>query len=156
MEGVPAADLAAWKKRQAEESGVPNPDEQRPKKPRFAQVALTPADAKAQLAAHRALMGLVPAAVAPVAAPSPFGVPPPVQNGFPVAPTPIPGMPGLAFLSFFRALGVLTSIALYSLPPPPPGFIPPPGLAFPPPGFPMPPGCVSHSLQSEFGVKTAD
>jgi len=101
MEGVPAADLAAWKKRQAEESGVPNPDEQRPKKPRFAQVALTPADAKAQLAAHRALMGLVPAAVAPVAAPSPFGVPPPVQNGFPVAPTPIPGMPGLAFLSFF-------------------------------------------------------
>jgi len=100
MEGVPAADLAAWKKRQAEESGVPNPDEQRPKKPRFAQVALTPADAKAQLAAHRALMGLVPA-VAPVAAPSPFGVPPPVQNGFPAAPTPIPGMPGSVRFRFF-------------------------------------------------------
>jgi len=48
---------------------------------------------------------------------------------------------------FFRsALEVLTRIVLFSLPPPPPGFIPPPGLAFPPPGFPMPPGCVSHSL----------
>jgi len=58
---------------------------------------------------------------------------------------------------FFRsALEVLTRIVLFSLPPPPPGFIPPPGLAFPPPGFPMPPGCVSHSLQSEIGHETAD
>ncbi|GAA5935403.1 hypothetical protein JCM1841_001946 [Sporobolomyces salmonicolor] len=84
MEGVPAPDLAAWKKRQAEESGLPNPDEQRAKKPRYAQIALTPAEAKAQLAAHRALMGLQPAsapaampdagAIPPV--PSPYGVPP--------------------------------------------------------------------------------
>lgn len=89
MEGVPAADLAAWKKRQAEESGVALPDDQHrgPKKPRYAQVALTPEEAKSQLAAHRMLMGLVPntATVQPTV---------PV----PAAPTPVPapmaGMPG--------------------------------------------------------------
>ncbi|GAA6009335.1 hypothetical protein JCM11491_004277 [Sporobolomyces phaffii] len=114
MEGVPAADLAAWKKRQAEESGVPLPDDQqRPKKPRFAQVALTPAEAKAQLAAHRALMGLVPN-VADIA-PTPLAVP---VAQTPLAPPPIAGMPGL--------------------PPPPPGFAPPPGF-IPPPGMPFPP-----------------
>ncbi|GAA5821502.1 hypothetical protein JCM10212_001492 [Sporobolomyces blumeae] len=148
MEGVPAADLAAWKKRQAEESGVPNPDDQpqRPKKPRYAQVALTPEEAKVQLAAHRALMGLVPvAAVAnpetaivapaqvasvPVGA-SPYAVPPPPPAAAGAAPTPVPGLPGL--------------------PPPPPGFMPPPGfvppagMPFPPPGglpFPIPPGML--------------
>ncbi|GAA5977276.1 hypothetical protein JCM21900_002215 [Sporobolomyces salmonicolor] len=150
MEGVPAPDLAAWKKRQAEESGLPNPDEQRAKKPRYAQIALTPAEAKAQLAAHRALMGLQPAsapaampdagAIPPV--PSPYGVPPVGFGATPLAGgagTPLAGLPGL--------------------PPPPPGFIPPPpgfipppgglpfpppgGLPFPPPGglhFPLPPG----------------
>ncbi|GAA5933901.1 C2H2-type zinc finger protein [Sporobolomyces koalae] len=108
MEGVPAADLAAWKKRQAEEAGIPT-DEQRPKKARFAQVALTPAEAKAQLAAHRILMGLVPAPVDAAVA-IPLAAPP--------APVPVPGMP--------------------PVPAPPPGFMPPPGFA-PPPGMPFPP-----------------
>ncbi|KWU44110.1 hypothetical protein RHOSPDRAFT_5847, partial [Rhodotorula sp. JG-1b] len=58
MEGIPAADLAAWKRRTAEELGLPNPDDPtRPKKHQWAQVALTPAEAKQQLAAHKALMG---------------------------------------------------------------------------------------------------
>jgi hypothetical protein len=93
MEGVPAADLAAWKKRQAEESGVPNPeDQQRQKKPRYAQVALTPAEAKAQLAAHRALMGLVPNVAAVV--PSPLVNPAATPIAPPPMPAPIPGMPG--------------------------------------------------------------
>ncbi|GAA5831539.1 hypothetical protein JCM3766R1_001797 [Sporobolomyces carnicolor] len=130
MEGVPAADLADWKKRQAEESGVPLPDDQqRPKKPRFAQVALTPAEAKAQLAAHRALMGLVPNVAAVI--PTPLAAPAaPTPIAPPAMPAPVPGMPGL--------------------PPPPPGFMPPPGLPFPPPGFPglppPPPGFPGFGL----------
>lgn len=94
MEGVPAADLADWKKRQAEESGVPLPDDQqRPKKPRFAQVALTPAEAKAQLAAHRALMGLVPNVAAVI--PTPLAAPAaPTPIAPPAMPAPVPGMPG--------------------------------------------------------------
>ncbi|GAA5946458.1 hypothetical protein JCM3765_000252 [Sporobolomyces pararoseus] len=136
MEGVPAADLAAWKKRQAEESGMPNPeDQQRQKKPRYAQVALTPAEAKAQLAAHRALMGLTPN-VATVL-PSPLAAPAaPTPLAAPSIPAPLPGMPGLP-------------------PPPPgfappPGFVPPPGMPFPPPGFPglppPPPGFPGFGL----------
>ncbi|GAA5909724.1 C2H2-type zinc finger protein [Sporobolomyces salmoneus] len=125
MEGVPAADLAAWKKRQAEESGMPNPeDQQRQKKPRFAQVALTPAEAKSQLAAHRALMGLVPNVATVI--PSPLAAPP-AQTPLAAPPMPIPGMPL-----------------------PPPGFVPPPGLPFPPPGFPglppPPPGFPGFGL----------
>ncbi|POY72443.1 hypothetical protein BMF94_4269 [Rhodotorula taiwanensis] len=127
MEGIPAADLAAWKRRTAEELGLPNPDDMKPKKPRWAQIPLTPAEAKAQLAAHKALMGLVdakPVAAATVVAPAP---PPP--SG-PVAVIPPPnGAPPFA----------------NGMPPPPPGFMPPPGIApppagmpFPPPGFPMP------------------
>ncbi|GAA5868489.1 hypothetical protein JCM1840_007015 [Sporobolomyces johnsonii] len=142
MEGVPAADLAAWKKRQAEESGLPNPDEQRAKKPRYAQIALTPAEAKAQLAAHRALMGLQPASAS--AATPDAGAIPPIPPSY--------GVPPVGFGATPPVGGAGTPLAgLPGLPPPPPGFIPPPpgfipppgGLPFPPPGglpFPLPPG----------------
>ncbi|GAA5884416.1 hypothetical protein JCM6882_005244 [Rhodosporidiobolus microsporus] len=129
MEGVPAPDLAAWKKRQAEELGLPNPDEQRAKRPRYAQVALTPAEARAQLAAHKELM---------------FGVAPtPVVT----IPLPPPGAAGVPPPGFGTPLGVVASATGTPLPPPPPGFslppgVPPPpgGMPFPPPGFPLPPG----------------
>ncbi|GAA6037210.1 hypothetical protein JCM8097_008622 [Rhodosporidiobolus ruineniae] len=148
MEGVPAPDLAAWKKRQAEELGVPNPDEQRAKRPRFAQVALTPAEARAQLAAHKELMfGISPIAVplAPATAnvllptaPA-AGTPNPLMksaNGTPLPPPP-PGMqlpPGIAPPPF-QLPGLPGGIPL------PPGVAPPPpGFPFPPPGIPLPPG----------------
>ncbi|GAA5952270.1 hypothetical protein JCM10213_005187 [Rhodosporidiobolus nylandii] len=121
MEGVPGPDLAAWKKRQAEELGLPNPEEQKAKRPRYAQVALTPAEARAQLAAHRELMGIT-SAVPVTVIPAPAGVPPP---GF--------GTP------------IAASAAANVVPPPPgmsipPGMPPPPaGIPFPPPGFPLPP-----------------
>ena len=131
MEGVPAGDLAAWKRRTAEELGLPDPDDLKPKKPRFPQVALTQEEARTQLAAHKLLMGIGVPAAPPVAA-----IPPPQQpqqqQQQPMPGAPIPG-----------------------LPPPPPGFslppgirAPPGGLPFPPPpGFSLPPGCVTfHSL----------
>ncbi|GAA6054200.1 hypothetical protein JCM3770_001387, partial [Rhodotorula araucariae] len=135
MEGVPPADLAAWKRRTAEELGLPNPDDLKPKKPRYPQVALTPAEARAQLAAHKALMGLevpapppvadMPAPAFPVAPPVPLpgmGTPlPPPPPGFTLPPGIRPPPGGLPF-------------------PPPPGFPLPPGIAPPPPGMPLPPG----------------
>ena len=145
MEGIPAADLAAWKRRTAEELGLPNPDGDplRPKKHQWAQVALTPAEAKQQLAAHKALMGLIET---PAPAPGPVPVPAPTQvTNIPPPPPPAPVPVPSAF-----PLGGMNGI-----PPPPPGFVPPPGIApppagmpFPPPGFPMPlpPGCVSSPL----------
>ncbi|GAA5976121.1 hypothetical protein JCM10908_005390 [Rhodotorula pacifica] len=123
MEGIPAADLAAWKRRTAEELGLPNPDEMKPKKPSWAQIPLTPAEAKQQLAAHKALMGLIeapkPAAPQPTAVVPPPVVAPPTQVTN-IAPPP-PPPPAFAGMN--------------GLPPPPPGFVPPP---FAPPGFPMP------------------
>ncbi|KAI5481645.1 hypothetical protein MNV49_002871 [Pseudohyphozyma bogoriensis] len=151
MEGIPAPDLAAWKKRHAEETGqvVQKPPSKRPK---IANVPLTAAELKAQLAAHKALMsgkplsgsalqafpppppgfGVAPSGTTLVAPYLPFGLPP----GMPQPPLGviIPPVPG------FPPPGT-------SLPPPPPGFIPPPGTSLPPPppgfmpppGFPMPP-----------------
>ncbi|GJN87362.1 hypothetical protein Rhopal_000311-T1 [Rhodotorula paludigena] len=147
MEGIPPPDLAAWKKRTAEEMGLPNPDDLKPKKPRYAQIALTPAEARAQLAAHKALMGLeVPAppppAVATIAPPT--GAVPPGGNGTPLPPpppgfVPPPGMPpppaGMPFPPPGFPMSLPPGIA------PPPGMpLPPPGMPFPPPGVPLPPG----------------
>lgn len=135
MEGIPAADLAAWKRRTAEELGLPNPDgdPSRPKKHQWAQVALTPAEAKQQLAAHKALMGLIDTPPLPAPAPAPTQV----TN---IAPPPPPPPAAAAPVPSAFPIGGMNGI-----PPPPPGFMPPPGIApppagmpFPPPGFPMP------------------
>ncbi|GAA5829450.1 hypothetical protein JCM11251_005056 [Rhodosporidiobolus azoricus] len=152
MEGVPAPDLAAWKKRQAEELGLPNPDEQRAKRPRYAQVALTPAEARAQLAAHKELMfGIAPTPVVTIPLPPAAGVPPPgfgtpqpaTLTGTPI-PAPPPGFglpPGVPP----PPGGIPFPPPGFPLPPPgvalPPGIAPPPGgIPFPPPGMPLPPG----------------
>lgn len=118
MEGIPAADLAAWKKRQEEESGV-TPQQNAPKRAKYANVPLTTSEVRAQLAAHKALMSGKPLPGTPVVpVPGGYGVPP---VGFGVPPPgfgPPPGFPA-----------------------PPPGFMPPPnGMPFPPPPFSLPPG----------------
>lgn len=147
MEGIPAADLAAWKRRTAEELGLPNPDgdPSRPKKHQWAQVALTPAEAKQQLAAHKALMGLIDTPPLPAPAPAPTQV----TN---IAPPPPPPPAAAAPVPSAFPIGGMNGI-----PPPPPGFMPPPGIApppagmpFPPPGFPMPlpPGYVCLHVPS--------
>ncbi|GAA5967090.1 hypothetical protein JCM11641_000438 [Rhodosporidiobolus odoratus] len=144
MEGVPAPDLAAWKKKQAEELGLPNPDEQKAKRPRYAQVALTAAEARTQLASHRELMGITSAApVANIHLPAAqAGVPPPgfgtpISASASATATPMPPPPGGLALPPGFPPG-------FPMPPPgvslPPGMPPIPGMPMPPPGMPLPPG----------------
>lgn len=122
MEGIPAADLAAWKKRQEEESGV-KPQQNAPKRAKYANVPLTTSEVRAQLAAHKALMSGKPLPGAPSLPGGGYGVPP---VGFGVPPPGFANMPPPP-----------------GFPAPPPGFVPPPnGMPFPPPPFPLPPGYV--------------
>ncbi|KAM0747477.1 hypothetical protein T439DRAFT_328717 [Meredithblackwellia eburnea MCA 4105] len=125
MEGIPAADLAAWQSRQAEASGR-KLKENRPVKPKFSKLPLTREEARAQLMAHKQLMAPTPLAPPPGLAP-PAAAPPSgstLPPGVPMLPFPMP--PGI--------------------PPPPPGVILPPlppGLQLP---FPVPPpGAVGSS-----------
>ncbi|GAA5900038.1 hypothetical protein JCM8208_005574 [Rhodotorula glutinis] len=138
MEGIPAGDLAAWKRRTAEELGLPNPDDLKPKKPRFPQVALTQEEARTQLAAHKLLMGIGVPATPAVAAIPPQQQQQQQQQASPMPGAPLPGMPppppGFSLPPGIRA-------PPGGLPfPPPPGFSLPPGIAPPPPGMPLPPG----------------
>lgn len=130
MEGVPANDLADWKRRKAEAMGV-DPETHKRKRPKIFLGVLTSEDLKAQLQQHRALMNGI-SNTAPVRPPVlPYGVPPPALGGPPSASVPPPGL-----------------FASPSAPmPPPPGFpmMPPPGsMPFPPPGMGMPP--MPHGL----------
>lgn len=125
MEGVPAGDLADWKRRKAEAMGV-DPELHKRKRPKIFLGVITSEDLKAQLQQHRALMNGISSTAPPRPAAVPYGVPPPAL-GVPPTPVPPPGMfaPGSA-----------------PMPPPPPGFpmMPLPGShPFPPPGLGMPP-----------------
>lgn len=132
MEGIPAADLAAWKKRQGDTTGAAA-TEHRPKKLKYSTAPLTAEEIRVQLAAHKALMSgqPVPGSLPPLGygvPPPSFGIPPPGFPGF----LPPPGMPA-----------------------PPPGFIPPqPGMMpFPPPPFgALPPGYVHLSLPTSLSL----
>ena len=109
MEGIPAADLAAWKKRTGEATGQ-SAAEHRPKKAKYSTTPISAEDMRTQLAAHKALMSgqPIPGSI-PVGG---YGVPPP---GFGIPP---PGFPGF-------------------IPPPPPGVVlpfPPPPFGAMPPG----------------------
>ncbi|KAK4053534.1 hypothetical protein OIV83_001702 [Microbotryomycetes sp. JL201] len=115
MEGIPAADLAAWKKKQAEEHGVDG-QENKPKRAKWPSTPLSRQDLKQQLAIHKALMTGQPLPVPP----------PPAQGMLNGAPMPPPHMP--------------FGSAPPNMPMPPPGFMPPPGMPFPPPGMSFPPG----------------
>ncbi|KAI0685399.1 hypothetical protein BC835DRAFT_1290306 [Cytidiella melzeri] len=159
MEGIPAPDVADYKRRKEIELGLnPGTISQPPaKRPKVENKPLSEQELKAQLEAHKALMGAsetanahpsteassaavygAPQAYAtppvPVMSPPgvlpPPGAPSPFPPPFPVSPFPpgmIPSMPPPGFPGF---------------PPMPPGFpMPPPGIG--PPGippFPMMPG----------------
>lgn len=105
MEGIPDADLKVWKAQRAEKLGL-TPTEPKAKRPRIAQVPLTDEQAKAQLAAHKALMSGTPLVVPAVPAPTMPGF-----GGIPPPPPGFIGMPGQGM----------------PFPPPPGGFSLPPG-----------------------------
>ncbi|KAK4058539.1 hypothetical protein OIO90_000701 [Microbotryomycetes sp. JL221] len=119
MEGIPAADLAAWKQKQAEEKGQQmEGQENRPKKPKWPSTPLTREELRQQLQIHKALMNGQPL---PGVVPPPPGV---MIPGMPIPPPPF-------------AMGAPPP----GMPMPPPGFMPPPGMPFPPPpGMQFPPG----------------
>lgn len=126
MEGIPAPDVADYKRRKEIELGL-NPgsiSQPQAKRPKLDQRPLSEDELRAQLAAHKALMGGADAAAAPTADASTGGVygAPPQAYAAPPIPAAMPppamspqGIPGA----------------------PPPFAMPPPG-AFPP-GMPMPP-----------------
>ncbi|EKM83970.1 hypothetical protein AGABI1DRAFT_110572 [Agaricus bisporus var. burnettii JB137-S8] len=152
MEGIPAPDVADYKRRKEIELGLAAGSISQPqaKRPKIENRPMSEEELKAQLEAHKALMGLnnpepsttstpetpsgavvygAPSqtyAAPPVPMPPPHGVTPPVP--FPAGASPPPGMPGQPphFPPF--APGMPPG-------PPPPGFPFPPGF---PPGAPMP------------------
>jgi len=162
MEGIPAPDVADYKRRKEIELGLnPGTISQPPnKRPKVENRLLSEDELKAQLEAHKALMG----ASDPANAPPPtdtssggvYGAPPQAYAAPPmpamISPPTIsppggipPGPPGAhpPFMPPF-AVPPFTPGMMPSMPPggiPPPGFppMPPPGFAIPPPGT-MPPG----------------
>ncbi|CAE6467548.1 unnamed protein product [Rhizoctonia solani] len=136
MEGIPAPDMASYKRRKEEELGLASGTISQPpqKRPKMDYRQPTDAELAAQLAAHKALMAgndIAPSAPAVFGAPMVFGgpVPPPfVPGGAPIrlGGPPPPGFP--------------------PGPPPPGGFppgMPPPGIAGAPPGVGVPPLGIS-------------
>ncbi|KAH9900780.1 hypothetical protein C8Q73DRAFT_662336 [Cubamyces lactineus] len=156
MEGIPAPDVADYKRRT-----ITQPQSKRPK---VENRPLSEEELKAQLEAHKALMGASEASAAPVPEPaaggavyaapsqtyaapptpavptpvmSPPGVPPMVPPG---APPFVPGMPPPGFPG-------QPPYPIPGMPPIPPGMAPPPGFppipppfaGSPPPGM-LPPG----------------
>ncbi|KAM0788591.1 hypothetical protein ACM66B_001713 [Microbotryomycetes sp. NB124-2] len=117
MEGIPAADLAEWKKKQAAELGTDG-QENKPKRAKWPSKPLSRQELRQQLAVHRALM-----------TGQPLPVPPPAAGGAPLNGAQMLPPPPMPFGS-----------APPNMPMPPPGFMPPPGMPFPPPGMAFPPG----------------
>jgi hypothetical protein len=135
MEGIPAPDVADYKRRKEIELGLAAGSISQPqaKKPKTEHRPLTEDELRAQLEAHKALMGAnndtlsAPTASEAVynAAPQTYAVPAP--SAPPPGASPPPGMPG----------------APPMMPGAPPGLVPgqPPFPPFPMPGMPgLPPG----------------
>ncbi|KAL1939158.1 hypothetical protein VTO73DRAFT_10199 [Trametes versicolor] len=170
MEGIPAPDVADYKRRKEIELGL-NPGtitQPQSKRPKIENRPLSEDELKAQLEAHKALMGASEASAAPIAqeasiggvyaapsqtyaappapamptsAMSPPGMPPMMPPGAP------PFMPGGLPPGF---PGQTPFPGMPHMPPgmmPPPGFppIPPPFAGSPPPGM-MPPGVPPYHL----------
>jgi hypothetical protein len=158
MEGIPAPDMAAYKRRKEEELGLASGTISQPpaKRPKMDYRQPTDAELAAQLAAHKALMAGndVPSALAPTG-PAVFGAPtafappfPPPMGVFP----PPPFAPGGAPIHLgsgppppFPPVGVIPPFPGGVMPPVAPG-MPPPGVMVPPLGAPpailgsVPPG----------------
>lgn len=148
MEGIPAPDVADYKRRKEQELGLPagsisgsGKGLPQNKRPRIENRVLSEDELRAQLQAHRALMGGGDAAPAPTpahggavynAAPQTYATPPVPQNAppFPPGMMPPPGagpFPGG---------------------PPPPGFPGQPPFPPFPPGAGFPPGSVGGFIDS--------
>ena len=141
MEGIPAPDVADYKRRKEIELGL-NPGtitQPQSKRPKVENRPLSEDELKAQLEAHKALMGASEAAAVPAvpeaasgavyAAPSQTYIAPPT----PLVPTPVMSPPG-----------IVPPVMPPGAPPFVPG-VPPPGFPGqppfpPPPGLPLPPG----------------
>ncbi|THH08321.1 hypothetical protein EW145_g2786 [Phellinidium pouzarii] len=160
MEGIPAPDVADYKRRKEIELGL-NPGtitQPQAKRPKIENKVYTQEELHIQLEAHKALMGAsenpapiasdadsgpvvnaapqtysaAPTQISPPPGSAPQSVPPFPPNGAP--PHPMPGQP--PFPPFLGAPGFPPG-------PPPPGLNLPPG--FPPPGM-MPPGVPPFPL----------
>ncbi|OAX38010.1 hypothetical protein K503DRAFT_770925 [Rhizopogon vinicolor AM-OR11-026] len=156
MEGIPAPDVADYKRRKEIELGLAagSISQPQPKRPKIEKRPLSEDELKAQLEAHKALMGgssdIPPAPpAADNSAGAVYGAPP---QAYATPPTPAPGMPPPGMTPpgmipgappFFPG-GPPPAGALPPFPPFPgmPGFPPgpPPGFPFPPPGLMPPPG----------------
>lgn len=153
MEGIPAPDVADYKRRKEIELGLAagSISQPQPKRPKIENRLLSEDELRAQLEAHKALMGASSDAPAATAAPEATAAvynAPPTAYATPPAPTPgipplgaspPPGLPGMSpppFMPGFPPLGPFPGAPPLAPPfPGMPGF--PPGP--PPPGFPMPP-----------------
>ena len=165
MEGIPAPDVADYKRRKEIELGLAagSISQPPPKRAKIENRALTEEELRRQLAEHKALMGLnAPETSAPAessssgavyGAPQTYATPPPLNTppmtGMPPGPPP-PGMfpPGMpppfppfmpgfppGYVIYFTSLSLGAYVRVSR--PPPPGF-PMPG--FPPGAPPFPPG----------------
>jgi len=171
MEGIPAPDVADYKRRKEIELGL-NPgtiSQPQAKRPKIENRPLSEDELKAQLAAHRALMGAAegsaPAAPeasggavygappqAYAAPPMPAGLPPPMAGTPGVPPgmlgAPPPFMPGMPPPGFphgqppFQIPGMPPG-------PPPPGFPLAPPFPGAPPGM-LPPGMLPPGVRPPF------
>ncbi|TDL24907.1 hypothetical protein BD410DRAFT_718744 [Rickenella mellea] len=170
MEGIPAPDVADYKRRKEIELGL-NPgtiSQPQAKRPKIENKPLSEAELKAQLEAHKALMGGSEGSNAPVssdtnagavygappqtysASPTPAAISPPPPGAPPTAPpfmpgAPPPGFPGQPpFPPFPGMPGFPPGPPPPGFPGFPPGMLPPGGLppGVPPfiPGGPLPPG----------------
>lgn len=139
MEGIPAPDIADYKRRKEIELGL-NPgtiSQPQNKRPKLDNRALTEEELRAQLEAHKALMGASEGAAAPatpeVASGAVFGAP---AQTYALPTAPAPGMVPPPSAS---PMGMHPGA-----PPFPHGALPPPGFPgappFPPPGMSFPPG----------------
>ncbi|KAF5377317.1 hypothetical protein D9757_008046 [Collybiopsis confluens] len=159
MEGIPAPDVADYKRRKEIELGLAAGSISQPpaKRPKTENRPMSEDELKAALDAHKALMGAAnensTSSAPDQAAGGVYNAPP---QAYAVPPTPSPGMslpppagpPGAP--PFFPPLGLVPGQPPFppfpgmpGFPPgPPPGFAVPPG--FPPPPGMMPPGSVPH------------
>ena len=100
MEGIPAPDVADYKRRKEIELGL-NPGsitQPQSKRPKIENRPLSEEELRAQLAAHRALMGGADASSAPPAPEASggavYGAPPQAYAAPPVPPAVMPPVPG--------------------------------------------------------------
>lgn len=143
MEGIPAPDVADYKRRKEIELGL-NPGtitQPQSKRPKLDNRPLTEEELRAQLEAHKALMGASENTAAPatpeVASGAVFGAPAQVYAAPPMPP------PGLMPPPSASPPGV-PPVMPPGAPPFVPGALPPPFPGAPPfpvpPGMPLPPG----------------